>query len=150
MYLNAFPTSRYTLIACLILFYCGGVRPSALLLRLQMDPFYQPLIIEDRRGHLMELELRGETGVLWGNLSQCQFVHHKSNRNWPEIEPGPSRWAADHQPPERRRRRLIYPPTYVFSHLPHSLFVLTLKGIIYLKVTLLSLSSQGSWERWGV
>jgi hypothetical protein len=28
------------------------------------------------------------------NLSQCQFVHHKSYMDWPGFEPGPPRWEA--------------------------------------------------------
>jgi hypothetical protein len=26
-----------------------------------------------------------------GTLSQCHFVHHKSHKDWPGIEPGPPR-----------------------------------------------------------
>jgi hypothetical protein len=28
----------------------------------------------------------------WKNLSQCHFVHHKSQMDWPGIEPEPPRW----------------------------------------------------------
>jgi hypothetical protein len=28
------------------------------------------------------------------NLSQCNFVYHKSHMDWPSIEPGPTRWEA--------------------------------------------------------
>jgi hypothetical protein len=34
-------------------------------------------------------ELAGKTEVLGENLPQCRFVHHKSPKTWPRIEPGP-------------------------------------------------------------
>jgi hypothetical protein len=34
---------------------------------------------------LVELELAGETEVLWENLSQRHFVHHKSHMTWPDL-----------------------------------------------------------------
>jgi hypothetical protein len=37
----------------------------------------------------LEWELAGETEVLGENLSQFHFVHHKSHRKWPGLEPGP-------------------------------------------------------------
>jgi hypothetical protein len=40
--------------------------------------------------HSVEWELAGETKVLGGNLPQCHLVHHKSQMNWPGIEPGQS------------------------------------------------------------
>jgi hypothetical protein len=42
----------------------------------------------------MEFELAGETEVLGENLSQCHFVHHKSNMIYPGLEPWPPRWEA--------------------------------------------------------
>jgi hypothetical protein len=37
--------------------------------------------------------LEGETEVLWENLPQCRYVHHKSHM-LPGREPGPPRWEA--------------------------------------------------------
>jgi hypothetical protein len=53
---------------------------------------YQPRVI-------MMLEklvewLAGETKVLWENLPQCRFVHHKPHM-LPGREPGPPRWEAN-------------------------------------------------------
>jgi hypothetical protein len=37
---------------------------------------------------------RGKPKNSGKNLSQCHFVHNKSNMDWPGIEPGPPRWEA--------------------------------------------------------
>jgi hypothetical protein len=37
---------------------------------------------------------RGKPKYTGKNLSQCQFVHHKSHMNWPGIETGLPRWEA--------------------------------------------------------
>jgi hypothetical protein len=42
----------------------------------------------------MEWEVAGEAEVLGENLSQCHFVHQKSDVTWPGLEPGPPRWEA--------------------------------------------------------
>jgi hypothetical protein len=39
--------------------------------------------------------LAGETEVLWVNLPQCRFVHHKPHM-LPVREPGPPRWEVIH------------------------------------------------------
>jgi hypothetical protein len=44
--------------------------------------------------NLVEWWLEGETEVLGGNLPQCNFVHYKSQMNWPGLEPGLPRWEA--------------------------------------------------------
>jgi hypothetical protein len=36
--------------------------------------------------------LEGETEALGINLSQCHFIHHKSHKTWPGLEPGSPRW----------------------------------------------------------
>jgi hypothetical protein len=36
----------------------------------------------------VECELVGETEMVRENQSQCQFVHHKFQMTWPDIEPG--------------------------------------------------------------
>jgi hypothetical protein len=43
---------------------------------------------------LVEWELVGETEVLWENLLQWHFVHHKSHVTWSEIEAGLPQWEA--------------------------------------------------------
>jgi len=43
------------------------------------------------------------------NLSQCQFVHHKSHMDWPEMEPGLTRWQAGNWPTEPRSGQQIIP-----------------------------------------
>jgi hypothetical protein len=42
----------------------------------------------------VEWRLAGETEVLRENLSQRNFVHHKSYMTWSGLEPGPRRWDA--------------------------------------------------------
>jgi hypothetical protein len=37
---------------------------------------------------------RGKPKYSGRNLSQCHFVHHKSQMEWPENEPGSPRWKA--------------------------------------------------------
>jgi hypothetical protein len=50
--------------------------------------------------NLVEWRMAGETEVLWENLPQRHFVHHKSYLTRPGLEPGPSRWEAGDQPLE--------------------------------------------------
>jgi hypothetical protein len=39
-------------------------------------------------------ELAGEAEALGENLSQCHFVHHKSHKAWPGLDPGLPWWEA--------------------------------------------------------
>jgi hypothetical protein len=41
---------------------------------------------------------RGKPKYSWKNLSQCHFVHHKSNMDWPGIEPEPPQWQPGDEP----------------------------------------------------
>jgi hypothetical protein len=42
----------------------------------------------------VELELVGETEVLWEKLPQYHCVHHKSHMTWPGLEPEQPLWEA--------------------------------------------------------
>jgi hypothetical protein len=48
---------------------------------------------DDERGAIGGC-LTGETEVLGENLSQCNFVHHKSHITGSRLEPGLPRWKA--------------------------------------------------------
>jgi hypothetical protein len=54
---------------------------------------YQPqmmmMIMMMNMEQLVEWELAGQTEVLWENLPQLHFVHHKWHMTWPGLEPGP-------------------------------------------------------------
>jgi hypothetical protein len=43
---------------------------------------------------MVERELAGETEVLGENLPQRHFVHNKSEKTWPGLEPEPPVWEA--------------------------------------------------------
>jgi hypothetical protein len=77
------------------------VRLSLLVLRPLLayctSPRWQVLVIVEK---LVEWRLAGETEVLWENLSQRHFVHHKPHMTIPGFEPGPPRWEASDQPLE--------------------------------------------------
>jgi hypothetical protein len=52
----------------------------------QFVSFFQ--VMEHRWNELV----RRKSKYLGKNLSQCHFVHHKSHKDWPGIEPGPPLW----------------------------------------------------------
>jgi hypothetical protein len=66
----------------------GEGRPSPLCMLAITGPFVTAL--DDRWvwSILVEWELARETKVLGDNLTQCQYVYHKTQSIWPGIEPG--------------------------------------------------------------
>jgi hypothetical protein len=47
---------------------------------------------EDDEHGAVNWGLENETKVLAQNVSQCNFIYHKSHKNWSGMEPGPPRW----------------------------------------------------------
>jgi hypothetical protein len=53
-------------------------------------------IDKDKYGKLLEWHWQGKIEVLRRKISPCHFVHHKSQADWHEIEPGPPRTSLIH------------------------------------------------------
>jgi hypothetical protein len=67
-----------------------------LVLRPLFGLLYQPQMIDDGDdcGATGGMRIGRGTEVLWENLTEFHFVHHKSHMTWPGLEPGPPRWEA--------------------------------------------------------